>query len=172
MAMLAFTALTFSGCCCPSEADLEANRKRATKRKAEAKKKAKKREKKIRKAEADSDHRTSLTIKVEVDTRKASREHWDSGKGKPDPVIKVWNRRTGRVLSSNVYKDRFNVQFLIDDFAVNEKDRINIRVEDKDIAANDLVGVYDLRFTPSGRDSGEIDHGYIEVRFSDETPNR
>ena len=164
--------LSLGACCCPSEADLEASRERKKERQAKAKKKAEEKEKKVVAEEALSEYRTAITIKVEVDDKKTRKKHWDSGKGKPDPLIKVWNRETGRVIKSSVYKDRLNVQFLVDDFAVSENDKINIRIEDKDISVNDHVGVFDLRFQPGRRESGSIAHGWLSVRFEDATSNQ
>jgi len=172
LAMMTAATMSMGGCCCPSEADLEASRKRTEERKERAKKKAAEREKKILKEENLSEFLTSMTIEIEVDGRKGNGKRWDRAKGKPDPIVKVWNKRTGRVLVSKVHKDRLSARVFFDNFAVSGGDRINFRVEDKDVAVNDEIGDFDLRFRPSLADSGNLENGYIKVHFEDETSNQ
>jgi hypothetical protein len=167
VAALALLTPALSACCCPQETpeQKEARKERDAEREKKAEEKRRKAEAKIKKKEKASKHVTDVVVHVEIWSRKDNGKHWDAAKGKPDPMVRLTNKRTGRVRTSKVVKNSRTAHFRFKKLPVNNGDKLLIKVVDKDAAVDDKVGTFAAFFEPNDWQSGSLDDGDIEVEF-------
>jgi hypothetical protein len=109
---------------------------------------------------------TLVIERVEVRTTKDDgKTSWDAGGGAPD--IKVTVERVsepkGETHATSTEEDKFKATFNRKALGVDEGDRIEIRVLDEDVAADDRIGGIEHKITAKDLKSGEIELAFDQV---------
>jgi hypothetical protein len=109
---------------------------------------------------------TLIIERVEVRTTKDDgKSSWDAGGGAPDILITVEriSEPKGEKHATSTAEDSFKATFNRKALGVDEGDRIEIRVLDEDVAADDEIGEIRHKITAKDLKSGEIELAFDQV---------
>jgi hypothetical protein len=96
----------------------------------------------------ESPRATLVVVGLEVKPTKADGSRWDVGpRGLPDPRVLVVNRTTKERRRTRKVADSLTAAFETPTVRVREGDEVSLRVDDVDLAFDDLVGEHRFRVT-------------------------
>jgi hypothetical protein len=103
---------------------------------------------------------------VKVAETKADGSSWDVNGGKPDIFVSMKNLsdKTQKEVVTDVKNDTYEATFNSKMVLVAAGHRLRILVEDKDLAANDLIGKTELEVTPEMLKKGKVTISFGQVK--------
>ncbi|MEO1270378.1 MAG: hypothetical protein AAFX99_20015 [Myxococcota bacterium] len=167
-----------SGCCCCNiPIDEELSEQLAEKRKEREARKAKEErsaakarkaeERRIKARESASTDIADVVVKIIADPEVEPDMTWDVFGGEaPDPIYKLKNHRTGRVIETPPKKDLFRSGHEFEALSLSPGDALSISVWDSDsMNPNELIGRMELVYPGETADKVRVEHGVMSVQY-------
>lgn len=104
-----------------------------------------------------------ISLSLTVATKKPDGQPWDALGNAPDPVLSV--TAGGKTLSAGPFQDQTTANATLEPMSLTLGDPIVVKVVDKDLQQNDLIGVFSTEYRGARTVQGALEGGTVSVTF-------
>lgn len=104
-----------------------------------------------------------ISLSLTVATKKPDGQSWDALGNGPDPVLSV--TAGGKTFSAGPFQDQTTASATLEPMSLTIGDPIVVKVVDKDLQQNDLIGVFSIEYRGARTVQGALEGGTVSVTF-------